>query len=88
LLHAEETSNVARVVREACSATWNLGTSSALDVGPRNITENLDGALKLELNTIQWVSSYVAGNTLRPFYKGKPVNAVQTNTRCLLWESY
>jgi hypothetical protein len=33
-------------------------------------------------------SSYLTGNTLRLRYKAQPVNAVQENNRCLLWESY
>jgi hypothetical protein len=33
-------------------------------------------------------SSYLTGNTLRLRYKAQPVNAVQGNSRCLLWEPY
>jgi hypothetical protein len=33
---------VGRATWEACSAAWNLGTNSALAVGPRKTTENLD----------------------------------------------
>jgi hypothetical protein len=32
-----------RTVRETCSATWNLGTNSAVDLGARKTTGNLDG---------------------------------------------
>jgi hypothetical protein len=34
--------NIWRTAREACSATWNLGTYSAFALGPRKTTENLD----------------------------------------------
>jgi hypothetical protein len=33
---------IGRAAWEACSATWNLGTSSALVLGPRKTTENLE----------------------------------------------
>jgi hypothetical protein len=33
--------NNGRAACEACSATWNLGTSSAFALGPRKTTENL-----------------------------------------------
>jgi hypothetical protein len=33
---------IRRAAYEACLATWNLGTNSAFDLGPRKTTENLD----------------------------------------------
>jgi hypothetical protein len=38
---------VGRAPWEACSATWNLGTNSALALRPRKTTENLDHELNL-----------------------------------------
>jgi hypothetical protein len=35
-------------------------------------------------NNIYKFSSYLAGNTLRLYYKAQPVNAVWGNNRCLL----
>jgi hypothetical protein len=33
---------IGRAAREACSATWNLGTNSVFALGIRKTTENLD----------------------------------------------
>jgi hypothetical protein len=32
---------IGRAASEACSATWNLGTNTAFDLGPRKAKENL-----------------------------------------------
>jgi len=40
------------------------------------------------ITTIKNRSPYRAVNTNRLHYKDRPVNAVEGNNRCLLWESY
>jgi hypothetical protein len=41
-----------------------------------------------ECYTIQRFSPYLTGNALRLHNKAQPVNAVQENNHCLLWEPY
>jgi hypothetical protein len=76
----------------------NLGTNSALTLGPRKSTEKLDRVtrsqdladtadpliLKLISIMLKSFGSYLTGNTIRLRYKAQPVNAVWGNSRCLL----
>jgi hypothetical protein len=40
------------------------------------------------VNNTYKLNSYLTENTQHLFYKYQPVNAVQENNRCLIWESY